>query len=324
MSTLRLTNNTIVFSDPSTTTAPRLRHVDWLRSLTVDGVSNPRSESYTLAPSEERVVFNGTRTLAVDGTTVFSIALVPSETVEYRLRHTSGTAPGFRTARSFAANGGTVAVVVNDNQTITFTIAGGVFTNIIATDILWLPGTEESVTSPFSILNQGFWKVMTASATVMVCQRLTSDFDGASESGIAITNANQMAAFSATGVQAGDKVELISGFAAANRSTYPVLNVTSAYIDFQSVVSLAAETGVTPTAAGLAVYSNAKRWVRVEVDQESAVKVNGDTSTTQKVAPWVAGDVNGTGEYVRSGPTFSLSVLNLSLVSATLTVVSVE
>ncbi len=79
-----------------------------------------------------------------------------------------------------------------------------------------------------------------------------------------------------------------------------------------------------PTLSGLQVYNNAKRWIRIEADQEAVVKVNGDTTTTQKVLPWVAGDVNGTGEYTRAGTTFSLSILNLSLVAATVSVVSVE
>lgn len=323
MSTLRVTTNVIAFSDPEATSQPRMRHVDWLRALVVPGVSNPRSEAYTLAPGEERLVFDGTRSLTIDGTTAFSVALVPGEDITYRIRHTGGTAPGFRTARAFSANGGTIDVVVNTDQTVTMTIAGGTFTGISGGDTLWLPGSEESVTSPFSVVNQGFWLVMTVSATVLVLRR-EEDFNGEAQTGVAITNANQIAAFSASGVQEGDKVELVSGFASVNRTTYPVVNVTSAYIDVQTVIPMAAEAGVLPGASGLLVYTNAKRWVRLEADQEVAVKVNGDTSTTQKVSPWIAGDVNGAGDYARSGPTFSLRILNLSQEPASINVVSVE
>jgi hypothetical protein len=323
MPNLRLLVNVIAFSDPEGTAAPRLRHVDWTRAQSVVGVSNPRTESYLLAPGEERLVFDGQRTLAVDGTTAFSVALVPNESVNYRIRRTAGTAPGFRTARTFSASGGTAALTVNADQTATLTISGGTFTGISAGDTLWLPGTEESVTSPFSVVNQGFWSVMTASAGSLVLRRV-GDFNGESQSGIAITNANQIAAFSAAGVQVGDKVELVSGFAAANLGTFPVINVTSSYIDVQSVIPLAAQSGVLPTAAGILVYTSSKRWVRVEANQQVAVKVNGDTSLTQKITPWEAGEDGMVGDYSRAGPTFSLRVLNLSQESASVNIVSVE
>lgn len=323
MANLKLTTSVLVFSDQVETAQPRLRGADWLRGITVPGVSAPRNDSYVVAPGEELAIFNGTRTLTVDGTTTFSLDLAPAETINYRLRRTAGAAAGFRTARTFSANGGTVAIVVNANQTITMTIAGGNFTGIVAGDTLWLPGTEEGVTSPFSVVNRGFWKVMTAAAGQLVLRR-AGDFDGEAQAGISITNANQMAAFSAAGVQVGDSVELISGFAAVNRGTFPVVAVTSSYIDFQSTIALAAETGVVPTAAGLAIYTNAKRWLRIEADQAVAVKVNGDTGTQHKIEPWVAGDVNNVGEYSRSGPTWGLSVLNLSTQAVNLTVISVE
>jgi hypothetical protein len=323
MSNLKMLTSIVAFRDPIPETAnPRLRHVDWMRSFSIQDAGNPRSDSYGLAPAETRVIFDGTRTLTVNGNTVFSLSLVPGETINYRIRHTSGTAPGFRTARSFNAVGGAVSLAVNADQTATISITSGSFTGIQAGDTLWLPGAEESVTTPFQLANQGFWLVMTVSALTMVVRR-TGDFNGITQSGLVINGNDQMKAFSAAGVQEGDKIELLSGWATANLGTYVIVGVTSSYIDIQSTAKpLAFENTVTPTALGQTVYSSGKRMLYVESDQEVILRINGDAGNLYKVGPWVAGE--DPGQFLMTGAVWALTVVNAGQQMANISVISVE
>lgn len=323
MANLKLLTSIVAFRDPMPETAnPRLRHVDWMRSQTVQDAQNPRSDAYSLSAGETRVIFDGTRTLTVGGDTTFSLSLVPSESINYRIRYLSGVNPSFRTVRSFSVTGGTIGIVVNADQTATMTVAGGSFTGIIAGDTLWIPGAEESVTSPFQITNQGFWVVMTASSTQLILRR-QSDFNGITQAGIAITLANQIAAFSPGGVQVGDKIELLSGWAVANLGTYVVINVTSAYLDIQSAAKpLAAEATVSPTAAGQIVYTSGKRMVYIESDQEVTLRLNGDGGNLYKIAPWVAEE--DPAQFLMTGAIWSLTVVNAGQRAANISVISVE
>lgn len=323
MSNLKMLTSIVAFRDPIPDTAnPRLRHVDWMRSFSVQDAGNPRSDSYTIAPGETRSIFDGTRTLTVNGDTVFSLSLVPGETINYRILHTSGTAPGFRTARSFNVVGNTVSLTVNPDQTMTITTNTGNFTGIQAGDTLWIPGVDDGVTSPFQLANQGFWLVMTISASQLIVRR-TGDFNGITQAGVSITASNHMRAFSAAGVQQGDKIELLSGWAAANLGTYVVIAATSSYIDIQSTAKpLAFENTVIPTSSGQTVYSSGKRMVYVESDQEVILRLNGDVGSLYKVGPWVAGE--DPGQFLTTGAVWSLTVVNAGQQMANVSVISVE
>ena len=323
MANLKLLTSIVAFRDPMPETAnPRLRHVDWMRSQTVQDAANPRSDAYSLAAGETRTIFDGTRTLTVSGGTTFSLSLVPSETINYRIRYLSGSNPSFRTDHPFSVAGGTIGLVVNADQTATMTVAGGSFTGVIAGDTLWIPGAEESITSPFQIANQGFWVVMTASSSQLILRR-DGDFNGITQAGVAITLATQIVAFSRDGVQIGDKIELLSGWAAANLGTYVIINVTSTYIDIQSAAKpLAAEATVSPTAVGQIVYTSGKRMVYMESDQEVILRLNGDSSNLHKIAPWVAEE--DPAQFLMTGAIWSLVVVNAGQRAANISVISVE
>lgn len=323
MSNLKMLTSIVAFRDPIPDTAnPRLRHVDWMRSFSIQDAGNPRSDSYGLAPGESRTIFDGTRALTIAGDSVFSLSLVPGETINYRIRNTAGTAPGFRTARSFNVVSSTVSLTVNPDQTVTVTTPSGNFTGIQAGDTLWLPGVDDGVTSPFQLANQGFWLVMISTSSQLVIRR-TGDFNGVTQAGVAITASNQMQAFSAAGVQEGDKIELLSGWAAANLGTYVIVGVTSSYIDIQSTSKpLAFENTVTPTASGQTVYSSGKRMVYVESDQEVILRLNGDVGSLYKVGPWVAGE--DPGQFLTTGAVWSLVVVNAGQQMANVSIISVE
>lgn len=322
MATLRISTNVISYGDPDATAQPRLRHFDWLRAQSITDAANPRSETYTLAPGESRTVFSGVRSLTLDGTTEMEVDLVVGTAMDYRIRHSgNGLAPGFRTSRGLDLTGATVTVTVNANETATFGVAAGSFAGAVAGDVLWLPGSADGVTSPFSVANQGQWLILSATASTIVARR-TEDFNAEAQS-VAVTDVDHVVAFSAAGVQVGDKVEVISGFQTANRGTFPIVEVTDRSIVVRSVLPLVDET-VIPGAGSLVVHSNAKRWLRLESDQEVSVRCNGDATNLTRIVPWVAGDAAMCGEYSRTGPTYSLTLVNLSLSSAQVSLVSIE
>lgn len=326
MANLRVIKQLVAFGDSLSTNNPRLRYVDWNRDISDLEVQNPRSESHILAPGQEKLLFDGTRTLAVDGTTELSVALVPGEADRYRFRFTGGTNPVFRTNRGLELSGASVSVVLNANSTATMTVAGdGGFESIVAGDTLWVPGTEESISSPFHAANQGFWLVMAATATSLTLTRPSNtDFEAYTQSAVSVTADNQIVAYSSAGVQVGDRLEVGGGFVATTWRTYSIVGVTPSYIEVVSTAIIPSETDILPSAAGFKVFTSLKSFVYIEADQDCVVRVNGDTSNCQRLAPWLAGDSAKPASYERTGPTWALTVVNRSTVAMSLTIVSVE
>lgn len=323
---LRITRSIVAFGDSSPTSNPRLRFVDWSRDLSDIQGHNPRTESHSLQPGEEKTVFDGSRTLTLDGVagpTGFSVSLVAGTTDHYRFAWTNGNNPGFRTSRTLDVNGATVSVTLTPNNTAVMAISGGkTFAGVEAGDTLWLPSTQDNITSPFSVLNRGLWSVAARSATQLALVRL-DDFQ-ATEETVTLTSNDQLQAFSSTGVQAGDKLEISGGFAPSTQKSFQITSVTPRYLEVFSAGLVPSESGIFPGATNFAVYSASKSYVYVEADQECVVRVNGDTGNTNRVSPWAAGDPARVGTYERTGPTRTLKVLNKSSVPMNITVISVE
>lgn len=322
--TLRTVSSVVAYGDMTQSNNPKLRYVDWSRDLTEELVDNPRSESHILTPGEEKLIFDGTRSTSIDGTSAFSLSLVSGTSDRYRFTWTAGTDPVFRSSRSFTVSGGTVTVVVNANNTATFTVSGGSFTGIQVGDTVWLPGPPDIVSSPFNVLNQGFWVVLAVNATTLTLSRPGDSFSAVGEGPISVTAAEQLQAYSAAGVQPGDKLEVTAGFSATALRNYQVVDVTNKYVEVESTVPLAAESGILPGAGGMLFFTTVKRWLRIEADQECVIRINGDTSSFQRLTPWLAGDPLKVGEYVKTGAVWSLKIFNRSPLPASISVISVE
>jgi len=320
---LRLLTKIVAFADAGASNAPSLRAADWSRDVSDIVVTAPNTVMRDLAPAEEVVFFNGSRTLTINGTTTFSLALVDGETDKYRIRHTAGTAPGFRTDRALDLSTGVIVVAVNANGIATMTVSGGpTFAGVVVGDSVYVPTLDEVGAQVFSAPNQGFWTVVAATTTVLSLTR-SGDFEAAAES-VTIGVADQLQVFSAAGVQVGNRLEIVSGFVVSSRRSYPIVSVTATYIEIESSLALAEETGILPTITGLLVYTSEKKLIYLETNQEVVVKLNGDTTELLKVAPWVAGDNTKPGTLQKTGGCWSLSVLNKSLVTASVVLISVE
>jgi hypothetical protein len=316
MPLLNKSSHIIIHGDDSAATNnPQKRFVDWRKGWLGVSVEDPESQRITLAPSETKTIFSGTRTLGVDGTTEFDLELNSYTDGLYRLVNTAGTVPGFRTNRGLALTGFNIDVTINNNATATFTstpING--FAGVQIGDIVFMPHTTTGDSaSPFNVDNVGEWQVLSNTGTILVAKRLAGvDFSGASELAVAITDDAQFQAFSSSGVQVGDTLELSAGFSTVTQKTYIIQTVTADRLEFLSTEPLPLESGIIPGAAGITVYSNAKRYLKVETDQEAVIRLNGDTGNTNRLQPMIVADSDNMAFFEKWGPVWSLVIVNRS------------
>lgn len=318
---LNLLSLTLAHGDAKANENPSLRYFHWKRDLMGIPVTNPKTEGLTLDPGQEKLVFSGVRATSLDATTQFTVSLSPLDPSRYRFTFSAGTDPVLRTDRGLALSGVALTLTANANGTLTMAAGAGTpFAAVVAGDTVFVPGVSTGDASiGFNSINEGSWKVLSASGASLTLSRPSSEFGAVSE---AVTpSTNGVLAFSVAGVQAGDKADLSAGF--DFMGTFPVLAVTSKWFEVTSTSPLVAATG-TPGVAGLAFYTSAKRFLRIEADQDCVVRVNGDTSNSNRLSPWHAGETGQVAEFVKVGPTWSLSIVNRSTSPLNLTVISAE
>ena len=328
VASLDLYSLTLAAGDSVASNSPNLKFVEWKRAQRAIPVRNPKSEGFEVGPGVEAVLFDGSRALAIDGTTAFDIALSPLAPDRYRISFTGGTDPAFRTDRGLNLTGVTLTLTEQANGSLLVAAGAGTpFAALQAGDEVFIPGLlTGDASSPFNAVNQGQWSVLgigSAGANVTLVRPNGQEAQGFSES-VTPASAGQLLGYSSSGVQIGDGVDISAGFSLGTRRSYSVVAVTSKWIEVQCSQPLLAETGVLPGAAGFKAYSSAKRYVRLEADQECSVRANGDTSDFNRVGPWTPGDPEQIGEYVRTGPTWTLRVFNRSTQLLNLTLISAE
>lgn len=311
---LTILSKALSFSDVTASPAnnPKLRHFDWSRTIENVSVSNPRAIPVAVLPGQEVTVFNGSRTLSSDPTTQYAISLSPLNSNSYRLTWTSGAAPVFRTDRNLILSGVAVTVALNGNATVTVTIPSlpVTFSAVQSGDTIFVPGLSTGdAAGPFNTMNEGSWTVLTAAAQSLTLMRPEgTDFQALAET-VTLTAHSQLQAFSADGVQVGDVLDLIAGFSVTSRKTYSITSVNSQWVEFFSSSPLALEVGVAPGTAGLAIYSSAVRFLRVEASQECSLRFNADTTSNFRVSPVPNA---GFGWAEKFGSTWALKIVNLS------------
>lgn len=324
--TLDLYSLTLAHGDTVSSSSPSLRFVDWKRTLRGIPIQNPRSERLTIPTGAEVVVFDGTRSTSIDGTTAFNLTASTLSPDTYRLTHVGGTAPAFRVARSLNLTAIALTLTAQTNGSLLVAAASGTpFTVLQVGDEVFIPGmlTGDGST-PFNGINQGLWVVLGQNGnSVTLARQAGQCFQGLSEV-VTPTAAGQFTAFGATGVQVGDKLDVSGGFATPVQKMFEVVTVTSSWVEIRSSEPLALESGVVPGASSLRFFSAAKRFIRVEVDQEATIRLNGDTGSSVRVSPWMAGDPEQVGEFTKVGPTWALSILNRSAQPLRATLISAE
>jgi len=313
------------FGDATNNSNPLLRHVDWSRNVNGVVCENPRSDPYKIEPGQTKLVFDGTRTTTIGGGTTFASSLSSLDPSRYRFTWTGGADPGFRIDRSLALNGVSVTFTVQANNTVILSVPTGPdFTGVATGDIIFVPNlTTGDASSPVSVMNSGYWQVLAVTdSTHLVLVRFSgADFEATTET-VALTANTQLQAFTSSGVQVGDNVDISAGFATATRKTYEIVAVTSKFFEVISTTPIPAETGIQPGAAGLIVYTAAKKFLYIEADQECSIRCNGSSDDTQRGSPAEAGSMDVL--FMKKGPTWSLSLVNRATVTANVFIISYE
>jgi hypothetical protein len=323
LATLNVTTKIIAFNDAQISSNPRLRLTDWMRDMSGIAVADPKSESHQILPGASYSIFNNARTTTIDGTSVFSLALLASGTTRYRITNTAGTVPGFRTPRTVAISGLTLTVTAQSNGTLVVASSAAAFGAVQLGDYVFIPGVATGdAANVFSVLNVGYWVVLGVSGTqnITLVRPVGQDFVGVSEVVVPASN-SQFKVFSAAGIQIGDSLDITAGFASSSLKNVVVTAVTDSFVEFTSTVPMYEQTGVLPGNAGLAFYSETREFLYVESDSEVVVRINGDTGNYQRTVPVDSSDPTRPGVYMKWGPVWSLTLYNRSSVTANVTVI---
>lgn len=326
MSTLTVNVKAVAYGDPQQSNNPLRKHFDWTRGLSIS-VQNPKSDrEENVLPGASHSFFDGTRVTTLAGDTAFTISQSTTESTRYRFTHVAGTNPGLRTNRNLALAGQTLTVTSNSDETVTLSVGGASWLTTAAGDTVFFPGISTGDSAgAVNVLNEGEWVVIAViSATIIQCARPSGTVFQASSEVVPITSNSQVRAFSASGVQKGDKVSITAAFAAVTQKTFAIDRVTELWFEVVSTTAIPIETAKTPGAAGMVFYTNAKRFLRIETTQEIVVRLNGSTDDSVRVSPVEPGSVEQTGWFEKWGPVWSLTVINKSSQNAVVDTFSAE
>ena len=322
---LSIYEKSLAFTNPSGGNDPVRKAWDWTRQIQNVPVSNPQSQSFSLAPGASLSVFSALLSTAIDTTTHVTMTQPAALPTVYRFTIVAG-AGAFRTDRSLTLSTNTITVTVNANSTATWAITtgSGTWGSVVVGDTVFIPGVSTGDSAgPFNITNEGWWTVLALNSSTSLTLGRPGLFQGVSQV-VAVSANSQVDAFSAAGIQPGNFLNISAQFSAAVQGTYTVYAVTPGWIEVISTVPLPIQTNITQTATSMLFYSTTKRFTRVESDQQVTVQYNGDSSNVNLVTPFVAGSSNLIGWVEKVGTVYQLVVVNNSLVQANLSVFSAE
>ncbi len=322
--TLNLNSSLIAYDDSVVSSNPS-RKVEWKRNISGLSVNNVQKALYTLSAGENKTIFSGTRSTSINSTTDFDIELMGSSTYRFTWAG-AGAAPVFRTDRLLTPDNHEFTIVVNANTTITVTSdTSGEFDDVVVGDTVFIPGTSTNDTAgPFNAINEGVWEVLATSTSSLVLARSYGSTFSAINEVVTLTDDSQFIAYSASGVQISDKVNISAGFSSVFNGTYEIVSVTPEWFEISSTKSLPANDSGVPTSSGMVFYTNAKRYLKIESNQDCIVRLNGDESSNCKIIPWLSGDETLVGELSLSGDVWALEIVNSSTSPAKVTVISAE
>lgn len=304
------------YSDPNSSNNPSLSNFKWDREINGLSVENPQSLAFSLAPGETRVLFNGSRTLAQDGTTLYSIALKPLTSNTYILSNTGGTAPDFRTPRAPGADATTQISVVLNGPLATFSSTGGTPLALLSGGVV--VGDYVRIGNLFNPANQGEWKIIAVTATSFTVENELAAAEGPITLGSGF--AAQLQIYSAAGVQIGDTLNITGGFSPVTQGSYKITSVGAEFLEFYSTDVLPAEGPIMTQA--IAAYIDAKQLVYLESDQHCSMILNGVGGG--EIQPFVINNSTQPGIFMRTSTIYSMSVTNNSTSPANLFLASVE
>jgi hypothetical protein len=321
-SQLNINQSVVAFSDVGMTNNPLFKHYDWTRNLNNLTVYSPKAEQHLIPARSMLSIFDGLRATTFDGTTSIVVSNVADTT--YRFKFASGTDPSFAINNPLTFTGAVLTVAIFANQTITLGANSAVFTGVAGGSIIYIYSPTDNPSAALSVLNSGAWVVMSNSAntTLTLARPAGTPFQALGQT-VTCDAADNVINYTLSAVQIGDKLRIEAPFAMASQATYVVSSVTSKWVDIVSTTPIVSET-VTATTLGMTFYYGGKRYLRVETDQRAKMYLNGSTSESQELDPWVAGDRKYMAWQERVGPVWSLDIFNLASVPMVCNIFSAE
>lgn len=322
MAQLNLQVNLLSFYDNTASNNPYLRAFDFTLKLAGIDAKNPDQRPYSVPPQSTQVVYDGTRTVSIDGTTQFDVTKPYLDKDMYRFAwNSSGTAPVFRTDRGLGLTTSSAFNLTVNGPVCTITSTAGPFvtTNIQVGDVLNIiagAGTSNA--------NQGRFTIIAKTATSISFQNINA----AAES-FTILDADLFLVYSHGGsnnqIQIGDKVKISNGFSIASFGTYEVAEVTPEWFEVLvgSPNGLPLESAIIPTASGLVFYKEAKKFVMVAAQQEVAIRFNDDTTDSTVVEPVEPNNPEKAGLLLKNGSFYKLVISNTGLTTANIIIATV-
>lgn len=302
------------YSDTSPSNNPSLSNFKWSRSINGISASEPISESISLAPAESKTLFDGTRTLSHDNTTVYNLTLKSLSSNTYILKYVSGTLPNFRTPRNIATDATSQITITKNGPITTFTASGGTLFSTTAIQV----GDFVRIGSQFNSLNQGEFKIIAKTST-----SFTIDYSGSVAEGpitLGASFADQIQAYSALGVQANDTLVITGGFSLVTQGSYNITSVGAQFVEFYSTNILPQETSIQTNLFN--VYSSSKNFLYLETDQKLALTING--SSISNIEPFIIGNSSQPGLFMLKSTIYSASITNSGTDTANVFCASIE
>jgi len=323
LSQLNLQINAIAFADSNASNNPMIRQFDLTFKLMGIDAKNPDQRPYTIPASSSQVIYDGTKTTAIDGTTEFDITKPYLDKDVYRFAHNgTGTAPVFRTDRVSTITTSTVFQITTNGPTAVLTKTAGAFdtSNIQIGDIL-----NMFAGCGCSAANQGMFVIIAKTATSITIQNINA----AAES-FTVLDTSLLLIYSSGGasnqIQIGDKVYINSGFSIATQGTYEVTEVTPSWVEIAvgSANGIPLETDIIPTATGMVFYKEAKKFVLIAAQQKISARFNNDSSDNILVEPVEANNIEKSGMLLKNGSFYKLVIANTGLNPANVIIATVE
>jgi hypothetical protein len=315
MSKLNILVHLNAYSDAASTNNPNLNNFKWSRDVQGLAIDEAKSEGFRLASGVTNTIFNGSRTISHDGTTIYDLSIKAGTANTYILKATGGTLPVFKTLRALTTSAATTLAVTKNANLVTVTVSGGPAVDFIAAGVV--AGDLVLLGTPFATQNQGTFKLLSATTTSISFENA----GGVAQATVSLTAgfADEMRIFSAAGVQIGDTLAISGGFSALTQSNYEITYVADYYLEFYSTATLPQETKTTNQ---IAAYTDAKQLIYIESNKKLNVTING--TQILKIEPFVNGNTVTPGMLLLKANIFSLSVSNADASEASVYVASVE
>jgi hypothetical protein len=312
MAHMNILHHINLYNDLNATNQPVQSIGKWTTDIQGISVNEPEAKLLKLGSGESLDLFSSSVVLSDNNTTEYSLSLKVGTMNTYRIEHTAGTAPNFRTARVTGADNTTVVTAMKNGPILVLTSTSGSLFNLIVNGVQ--VGDEVRLGDEFNPANRGKFKILARTAT-----SISIENQAGVDENVSISDADQVKIQSSSGVQVGNKLIISQGFSEASFGTFEITDVDSSYIEIYSGKSLPSESDIL---VQLDIFNNSKKVVYLESDKEVEVFVNGYSAGL--VEPLACGTKPKKGMFLKTGATYSLSVTSKSIDQANILVISAE